>query len=361
MADEDAGDRKHDPGEKKWREAAEKGQMPRSADVNAAAVVISAAAAWVLFPGPVHDAFVRASVTWFDGKGPYNLTLTGAHGLLNEALVLLALSISVPLAASLVASTLASIAQSRLQLAPKALEPKWERLDVVSGFQQTYLSWTPLLELAKGVAKILVIGATVLLALWPKIAALPRAATLTVGQLLQLLVDLGWSAVLAAAPIIIVIAAIDYAASYQRTLEQLKRTDRELRDDQKEQEGDPRFKAFRRQRARKIALAISLNAVRDADVVVTNPTHLAVALKYDRAHDEAPKVLCKGADHLAARIRSEARKAAVPRIQNRPLARALYKRCEVGDAVPTDLFVPVAKVLAVVFRRRQQRNTTRTE
>ncbi|MEO0603237.1 MAG: EscU/YscU/HrcU family type III secretion system export apparatus switch protein, partial [Myxococcota bacterium] len=110
-----------------------------------------------------------------------------------------------------------------------------------------------------------------------------------------------------------------------------------------------------RQRARKIALAISLNAVRDADVVVTNPTHLAIALKYDRDKDEAPRVVCKGADHLAARIRSEARRASVPRIQNKPLARSLYKRCDIGTSVPPDLFVPVAKVLAVVFRRRNRR------
>lgn len=354
MADEDASDKKHDPGEKKWRDAAERGQMPRSADVNAAAVVLTAAAAWVFFPGPVHDAFVRAAVRWFDGAGPYDMTLSGAHDLLNEALQLLALAVAVPLTASLVASTLASLAQSRLQLAPKALEPKWERLDVVNGFQQTYLSWTPLLELGKGTAKILVIGLAVLLVLWPKIAALPRAATLSVAQLLMLLVELGWTAVLAASPVIIAIAMIDYAAAYQRTLSQLKRTDRELRDDQKEQEGDPRLKAFRRQRARKIALAISLNAVRSADVVVTNPTHLAVALKYERGTDEAPRVVCKGADHLAARIRSEARRASVPRIQNKPLARALYRRCDVGTAVPPDLFVPVAKVLAVVFRRRQR-------
>lgn len=355
MADEDSADKRHDPGEKKWRDAAERGQMPRSTDVNAAAVVIVAAAAWVTFPGPVQAAFVRASVAWFDGRGPYDLTLSGAHAIINEALQLLAVSVSVPLAASLVASTVASLAQSQMQLAPKALEPKWERLDVIKGFQQNYLSWTPLLELVKGLAKILVIGGVVLIVVWPRIEELPRASAISVAELMQLLVQLAWSAVLAAAPVIIAIAALDYAASYHRSLTQLKRTDRELRDDQKEQDGDPRLKAFRRQRARKIALAISLNAVRDADVVVTNPTHLAVALKYDRGSDEAPRVLCKGADHIAARIRSEARRASVPRIQNRPLARALYRRCEIGEAVPSDLFVPVAKVLAVVFRRRKQR------
>jgi len=355
VAEDDSADKRHDPGEKKWRDAAERGQMPRSADVNAAAVVLAAAAAWVAIPGPVNAAFVRASVAWFDGRGPYELTLPLAHRMLGQGLQLLAMAIAVPLSASLVASTAASLAQSRLQLAPKALEPKWERLDVVNGFQQTYLSWTPLLELAKGLAKILVIGAAVLFGMWGRIGRLPLASTISTPELMQLLVDLAWTAVLSAAPVIIAIAILDYTASYQRTLSQIKRTDRELRDDQKEQEGDPRLKAFRRQRARKVALAISLGAVRDADVVVTNPTHLAVALKYDRGQDEAPRVLCKGADHLAARIRSEARRAAVPRIQNRPLARALYRRCEIGDAIPADLFVPVAKVLAVVFRRRKAR------
>lgn len=353
MSDE-AGEKKHDPGEKKWRDAAERGQLPRSSDVNAAAVVICATAALVFAPRPMVGAISQAANRFFDGSGPYVLTIQEAQQILMTVLELVGVGISVPLGAALLASTAASLAQSQGQLAPKALEPKWERLDVVKGFQNAYLSWTPLVELAKGIAKIGVIGLVVGIALRRKIGSLPEATSFAPNQLLELLVGLGWGAVLAATPVILLIAAIDYAASYKRSLDQLKRTDREVRDDQKDQEGDPRLKAQRRQRARQIAMSVSLNAVRDADVVVTNPTHFAVALRYRRGEDLAPVVLAKGVDHLALRIRREALRAGVPRIENRPLARSLHARCDVGAPIPEELFAPVARVLAVVYRRRQR-------
>ncbi|MBX2800672.1 MAG: EscU/YscU/HrcU family type III secretion system export apparatus switch protein [Myxococcales bacterium] len=358
MADE-AGEKKHEPGDKKWREAAERGELPRSADINAAAVVISGAAALVFFPGPLMNALQRAAISFFDGSGPYVLRLQEAHGMLTTGLEMIGWGVMVPLSAAMVASTVSSLAQSGLQLAPKALEPKWSRLDVVSGFQQAFLSWTPLVELGKGLLKIFAIGAAVTLLLWPQIVALPQVIVREPSELMALLVRLGWGAVLASAPVMIAVAAVDYAASYSRTLEQLKRTDRELRDDQKEQEGDPRLKAQRRQRARKIAMSVSLNAVRTADVVITNPTHFAVALRYDRDKDMAPIVVCKGADLLAKRIRKEALRASVPRIENRKLAQALFKRCAVGAEIPEDLFGPVARVLAVVYRRRMSRGGPR--
>ncbi|HHO50128.1 MAG TPA: EscU/YscU/HrcU family type III secretion system export apparatus switch protein [Deltaproteobacteria bacterium] len=353
MSDE-AGEKKHDPGEKKWRDAAERGQLPRSSDVNAAAVVICATAALVFAPQLLVSSVSQAANQFFDGSGPYELTIQEAQQLLLTVLELIGIGASVPLAAALVASTLASLAQSQMQLAPKALEPRWERLDLVQGFKNAYLSWTPLVELAKGIAKIGVIGLVAGLALRGQIAKLPEVTTFAPDQLLMMLVGLGWGAVLAAAPVMVLVAVIDYAASYKRSLDQLKRTDREIRDDQKEQEGDPRLKGQRRQRARQIAMSVSLNAVREADVVVTNPTHFAVALRYQRGTDLAPVVLAKGVDHLAQRIRREALRAGVPRIENRPLARALHARCDVGAPIPEELFAPVARVLAVVYRRRQR-------
>ncbi len=357
MAD-DAGEKKHEPGERKWREAAEKGQLPKSADINAAAVVIFGAAALVFAPGPMVRAVSDVSLRMFSG-GAELFDLASAHGLLLGCLVAVGTGAAVPLLAAMVASSFASAAQTNLQLAPKALEPKWEKLDVVSGFQNAYLSWTPLVELGKGSVKILVIGGAVALSLWSRIEALPRLAAQSPEQQLAALVDLGWAAIVAATPVILVVAAVDYAATWYRTNEQLKRTDRELKDEAKEQDGDPHMKAQRRARARKIAMSVNLQAVRTADVVITNPTHFAIALRYRRGEDAAPVVVAKGLDHLALRIRAEALRANVPRIEDRPLARALYTRCDVGSAIPEDLFAPVAKVLAVVLRRRQAAQSRR--
>ncbi len=354
MAD-DGADKKHEPGQKKWRDAAERGDLPRSADINAAAVVISVTMATVFFPGPLIASIEEMSGSFFHGGGPYDLDMPYAGEMLLVTLQQIGRALTVPLGAALIASIASSLGQTGLQLAPKALEPKWERLDVISGFQSTYLSWTPLVELAKALIKIFVIAVAVGIVLWPQLQALPEVMARHPNQLMELIVSLGFWTVLAATPVMIAVAMIDYAASYNRAYEQLKRTDRELRDDQKEQEGDPRLKAARRQRARKIAMAVSLNAVRDADVVVTNPTHYAVGLRYRRGEDEAPTVVCKGTDLLAQRIRREALRVGVPRIENRGLARALHAKVEVGEAIPEELYAPVARVLAVVYRRRAAR------
>lgn len=355
MANDDGAEKKHEPGDRKWKEAAERGELPRSSDINATAVIVTATLAMMFFSKPMVTAVERIAFLGFHAVPPYDLDEPYAREILMVTLLEIGRAISVPMLAALVASVLASVAQTGLQLAPKALEPKLERLDVVGGFQQMYLSWTPLVELAKALSKIFVIGLAVGLTLWPMILALPEGMAHAHEALMYLIVDLGFWAVLAATPVMIAVAAIDYAATYNRSYEQLKRTDRELREDQKAQEGDPRLKAARRQRARKIAMAVSLNAVRDADVVVTNPTHYAVALRYRRGEDAAPVVVCKGTDLLAQRIRAEALRVGVPRIENRPLARALHAEVEIGHPIPESLYAPVARVLGIVYRRRAQR------
>ena len=354
MAD-DGAEKKHEPGDRKWRESAEKGELPRSADINAAVVIVTVTAGLMFLSGPMVEAVRDATYDGFYAEPPYFLDLPTAQRMLMETLGRIGLAVSVPLSIALVASTLASVSQTGLQLAPKALEPKFERLDVVNGFQQMYFSWQPLVELAKALAKIFVIILAVGIMLWPIIEELPQVAARHPNQLMDLLITIAFRAILAATPVMIAVAMIDYAYAYNRTYENLKRTDRELREDQKSQEGDPRLKAARRQRARKIAMSVSLNAVRDADVVVTNPTHYAVAIRYRRGEDAAPLVVCKGTDLLAQRIRREALRAGVPRIENRPLARALHADVEVGAPIPEELYAPVARVLAIVYRRRMSR------
>jgi flagellar biosynthetic protein FlhB len=252
----------------------------------------------------------------------------------------------------MLASLLANLGQTQMQLATKALEPKWDKLDVVNGVKNTYFSSTPAMELVKGLGKMIALGGAVTLVLWGRLRELPKLATFSNEALLAEIVDLGWQVVLAALPIMLIIAAADYGYSVYKTTEQLKRTDKELRDEQKEAEGDPQLKAKRRQRAIQIARNVNLALIAQADVVVTNPTHYAVALRYDRERDAAPIVLVKGVDGLALKIRQRAREAGVPQVENRSLARALYAQSEMGQFIPEELYKPVAKVLAVVMQRR---------
>ena len=352
---EEAGEKKHAPSERGWRQAAEKGQLPRSMDINAAAVVFAGSAALLLLYGPMVQAVSNLATLYFDGSGPYTFDIGDAKEMLSSMTVATVMAISVPLGAVMVASAASNLAQTRMQLAPKALEPKWERLDIIAGMKQAYFSITPFVELAKGLAKFLVIGAAIVFALWSEIEHLPMMAAMHPSAQIEVYMSLAMRAILAAAPVIILIAAADYAASYYKSMKQLMRTDQQVREENKEAEGDPRFKGMRRQMARKIVMAVTLQSVRGADVIITNPTHYAVALRYRRGEDTAPIVLAKGVDHMALRIREEARKHEVPRVENRPLARALHARSEVNAPIPEDLFGPVARVLAVVLRKRRRK------
>ena len=171
--------------------------------------------------------------------------------------------------------------------------------------------------------------------------------------------DLVFTVFLACLPVILVIAVGDYSYQKWKNSEDLKMTDQEVKDQAKQQEGDPQMKGMRKQRARQIAMGQMMSALPEADVVVTNPTHYAVALRYKRGTDEAPIVLAKGVDFLALKIRQEARNLGVPTVEDRPLARALHARVDVNRPIPEDLFGPVAKVLAIIYRRQARRRAAK--
>ena len=353
MSDE-AGEKKHDPGEKKWREAAEQGNLPRSADVGAVAVVTVGAAALILGSGPGVRAIRELATHMFDASGPTTMSVADAESIAGQMMTTVLMGVAVPLGSVLLAGLIANLAQTNMQLATQALEPKWERLDVVKGVQNTYLSATPFVELGKGMAKIVLLGAVVVLMLSDRLAELPKLATMPPSVLLAELVGIAGAVVAAALPVMLAIAAADYGYALYKTTEQLKRTDKEVRDDNKEAEGDPMLKSKRRQRAMQLARGVNIGLVAQADVVVTNPTHYAVALRYKRGEDQAPIVLAMGVAHMAQQIKKRARQEGVPQVENRALARALYAKADAGQSIPEELYKPVAKVLAAVMRRRKK-------
>ena len=353
MSDE-AGEKKHDPGEKKWRDAAEKGQLPRSGDIGAVAVICAGTAALVAGSGPAVSGVRNLSTAMFNGDGPYIFQSADAISLWYLSMFTVLQAVAMPLGAVLLASLVANLAQTNLQLATKALEPKWDKLNAIQGLQSTYFSATPFVELGKGLAKILLIALVVVMMMRDRLAELPKLAVQPPAILLAEMVDIAGTMVVVALPVMLSIAAADYAYSVYRTTEQLKRTDKELRDDMKEAEGDPMLKAKRRQRAMQIARTVNMALVAQADVVVTNPTHYAVALRYKRDEDMAPIVLAMGVDHLAQQIKRRARQEGVPQVENRALARALYAQADAGAPIPEELYKPVARVLATVMARRKK-------
>jgi flagellar biosynthetic protein FlhB len=255
----------------------------------------------------------------------------------------------------LLAATVLGIAggvgQVGFTLAPKAAKPKLSNLSIKKGlnrFKPNVFIW----ELLRTAAKI---GLLVAFIWGPLQAWIDRLGEpLGIVDAMAFTGDQVWQIVIRAAGLALVIAASDYAVNRYRTGKELKMTKQELKEEFKSSEGDPMVRSARRQRAREMSRNRMIYDVATADVVVTNPTRLAIALKYDDS-EPAPRVIAKGANKLAARIRAEARRNGVPVIENKPLARSLYRRIRLGQYIPANLFEAVAAVLAVAYRRRARR------
>jgi flagellar biosynthetic protein FlhB len=356
MAEDESGqEKKHEPSSKGWEEAAEKGQIPRSMDFASAAVIVCGAGGLVFGSHSMRQQVERVYNRFLDGRGPYSFTMTDATQWQWEIMEMLVLATWVPLAAIMVGVILVNLAQSGFQISSKALEPNLDKFNLVSGFKQMYFSWTPWVEMLKSVLKMVVLSVVVYFAVSDLIHELPLMVTYGPAQMMDMMATTAWRVVIYSLPFILIIATGDYAYSYYQQYQQLLRTDQQVRDENKDQEGNQEMKGERKKRARELAFGSIIAAVSDADVVITNPTHFAVALSYNAEVGGSPIVLCKGVDEMALKIQVEARRIGVPRIENRSLARALYAKVKAGHMIPEDLFGPVAKVLAIVFRRRAKR------
>lgn len=333
---------------KRLNEAREQGQIPRSRELNTMAVLLAGAAAiLVLGEGIVlrMAESLRAGLTLEREVVFDPAAMSGAFA---GALWDMLLTMAPLLAVLVVAAVLGAVAIGGLSFSSKALAPKLSKLDPIKGLARVF-GWRGLMELAKALAKFVVVfGVAVLLIV--KLA--PELLGLGEEPLEQGLAHaasiVAWT-FLALSAVLILIAGVDVPFQLWQHAKQLRMTRQEIKDEFKETEGRPEVKGRIRQLQREIAQRRMMEEVPKADVVVTNPTHFAVALKYDRKM-RAPKVVAKGVDLVAAHIRGVAEVNKVPIFEAPPLARALYWSTELGDEIPAGLYVAVAQVLAYVYQ-----------
>lgn len=248
----------------------------------------------------------------------------------------------------------AGILMTGFNVTTEALEPKLERLDPIAAFQQRYLSSVPWVELLKGLLIVAAMSWAVWAAVKEQLPTLPIASRWSVTAQADTLLALAKGVLQRAVPVAVGIGAADFLWQKYRISQQMMMTREDVRQEMKESDGDPHLRAKRKARARQLATGRQLGDVKKADVVVANPTHFAVALRYRKEEGGAPTVVARGVDHLALQIRAEAGRHDVPVVENRPLARALYAKAKVGAPIPKEFYGPVAQVLAVVYRRRRK-------
>ncbi len=257
-----------------------------------------------------------------------------------------------PFLGIMVLATLASpLMLSGWLFSTKALEPKFNRMNPISGIKRMFSS-QGLIELVKALGKVGLLGGVAAWLIWTNLDGIFSLSLESPSRAIQHMGDLIGKIFLIVSGTMILIVAIDLPYQIWSHHNKLKMTKEELRQEAKESEGDPHLKAHIRAQQREVARRRMMSEIPTADVVITNPTHYAVALKYSEGKMRAPRVVAKGADAVAARIRELAAEHKVPLLEAPPLARALFRHTELGDEIPATLYAAVAEVLAYVFQLR---------
>jgi len=343
-------DRTERPSEKRLRDAREKGQVPRSRELANVAVLGCAVLALKATGGHVG----AASRDWMRQALSIDPDLLGAPERMLAHSAGLVLGLVLPLlplfAVALAACAIAPAAMGGLRFASKALKPDFTRLSPAKGLARLYSSES-LAELLRSLLRVALIGGIGGWVVWRAFAALLSLPQASLEASVAGGVDLVLGALLAMIGSLLLLAAIDVPWQHYQHRAKLKMTKQEVRDEHKQLEGNPEIKARVRQVARQMSQRRMMEAVPGADVVVMNPTHYAVALKYQPGM-RAPKVVAKGVDELALAIRGVADKHRVPVVEAPPLARALYRMAQVDQEIPVKLYAAVAQVLSYVYQLR---------
>lgn len=334
---------------KKREEARQKGEVAKSREV-VTTVVFLGALMTLYFYSPRFLEHLLNMMRGFLSQAATLQVTPGNFNLISQQVLLQLLLLTGPiLAASLVAGLLGNVMQFGFLLTGEPLTPKLEKLDPLKGLGKMF-SKQSLMELAKSMAKIVIVGYIAYLVVRKEFfLSLPTVGDMEVGGIVIYVSRISFRILVRVLGFMVILSILDYAFQRWQYEENLKMTKQEVKDEYKQREGDPQIKARVKSVQREMARKRMLADVPSADVVITNPTHLAVALKYDGARGPAPVVVAKGADFLAEKIRGIAKAHGVPLVEDKPLARALYKTVKLGSLIPEDLFKAVAEILAYVY------------
>ena len=353
MAESESGaDKTEDPTEKRKKDSREKGEIARSKELNTLAIMLAGSIGLIIFGGALAQDMMEIMRYNFSisREALLNPDSMGAFMLHSGKIALIALQ--PVLITLLIAALVGPIALGGWLFAAGSLAPKFSRMNPAAGIKRMF-SAKALVELLKALAKFFIILIVALLVLKADIDDLQRIAheplELAVIHSLQVV---AWSALWMACGLIL-IAAVDVPVQLWESHKKLLMTKQEVRDEHKDQEGRPEVKQRIRQTQREMSQRRMMSAIPDADVIITNPTHFAVALKYDPEKGAAPMLLAKGSDFLALKIREIGAKHDILLLESPALARSIYYSTELDQEIPAGLYLAVAQVLAYVYQIRQ--------
>ncbi|MGC8925615.1 MAG: flagellar biosynthesis protein FlhB [Calditerrivibrio sp.] len=351
MPDNDS-DRTEEATPRRKQKAIEEGNVPKSRELATGTTFLVAVLILYFYMPPMVEEFKSSFITYFSMYN-YRINKESTYLLLIEVLKSIA-KVTLPLLFILVfVAILSNIVQFGVIFSSKALELKWDRVNPITGFGRLF-SKKSLFELLKSILKIFFLGFAAFFIIKSKIATIVTLADADAVSSIHFLGKLIYEVSFKLAIIIMVIALIDFLYQRWQYYEDLKMTKQEVKEEFKQMEGDPLIKQRIRSMQREMARKRMMEEVPKADVVITNPTHYAVAIKYDMAKDRAPKVVAKGQRLIALKIREIASKNNVLIHEDPPLARTLFSSVEVGEEIPENLYKAVAEILAMVYKLKNK-------
>lgn len=336
---------------KKRQESRKKGQVAKSMELPGALIMLGAFGLLAIY-GPTFGAGISSMfMSSFTEYILWDVTDMNVAVMFSQ-LMRDALFLLLPVFAVAVAMALfASYAQVGVLFTGDPLKMKLSKLSPLKGAKQIF-SMRSVVEFLKSMLKVSIIGTIAFLILWGERPTILSLASVPLEAMFQYIATLTLRLGLFVGGALFVLALFDYAYQKWEYEKNLRMSKQDIKDEYKKTEGDPLIKSKIREKQRRMALQRMMQEVPKADVVITNPTHFAIAIQYDGAKMEAPRVIAKGADYVAMRIRQVAEEHDVPLMENKPLARALYSQVEIGESIPQQWFQAVAEVLAFVYKAK---------
>ena len=356
--DDDDSQKTEDPTAKKLTDAREQGNLAISRDVATWTLLLGIVmCVMMLFP-MLGQTMMRPLTVMLEKAGDMRMEDGGYQSLYEYILGSFGPTILSIISILMVMGILGWVVQTGIMFNPGLLKLKWERLDPIAGTKRL-LSANSLVELLKSIAKIIVVGTVSFILITPIFHQSESMTGMSNDALISSTYDLSIHIIFSVFLVFTVIAMIDLVYQRFTYFKKMRMTKQEVKDENRQSEGDPhvkgRLRQIRQEKARKRMMA----AVPKADVVITNPTHYAVALKYDPGKMQAPVLLAKGQDLIALKIREVADKHTVPIVTNPPLARALYATVEIDQEVPPEHYRAVAEVISYIYRLKKMRSPRR--
>ncbi len=355
MAETDGQEKTEQPTTKRLKESREKGKVAKSAEVNSLAIFFTGLLMLYSMQSFLGRKISVYTINIFNSLDTLTINKDFIVNFIQNGFYFFIISCAPIFAVLFVIALVAGIAQVGFKVSAKALVPEAAKFNPIKGLKKAFISPQSLMELLKSLIKMVLIGGLAYSVLSDLILKSTNLVELSIPEIVKFMVSSAFDMLWKISIIYVLIAAADFIFQKKKFKKEMMMTKQEVKEENKQSEGDPLIKSRIKRAQFQAAKARMMKAVPTADVVITNPTHFAVALKYEATNSGAPKVVAKGMDELAQRIKEIARQHNVPLHEDIALARALYKACDVGDEIPASLFKAVAQVLAYIYQLKNMK------